>query len=121
MKLEEDLEGLLHISELSDNKVTNVEDIVTPGMKVEVRVIRVDTEERKIGLSFVHADFEENEQVLKAAAEARARELAEAQKAAAPAAEAAAAPKKERKPKAEAVAQAEGAAPSEGATGGPAA
>jgi small subunit ribosomal protein S1 len=120
VKLEEDLEGLLHISELSDNKVTNVEDIVTPGMKVEVRVIRVDTEERKIGLSFVHADFEENEQVLKAAAEARAREQAEAQKAAAPAADAAAAPKKERKPKAETVA--EGAAQAEGnATGGPAA
>ena len=32
-----------------------------PGQKIEVRVIRVDTEERKIGLSFVHADFEENE------------------------------------------------------------
>jgi tetratricopeptide (TPR) repeat protein len=29
-------------------------------MKVEVRVIRVDIEERKIGLSFVHSDFEEN-------------------------------------------------------------
>ena len=83
VKLEEDLEGLLHISELSDSKVTNVEDVVKPGMKVEVRVIRVDTEERKIGLSFVHADFEENEKVLKAAAEAKAREAAEAAKEAA--------------------------------------
>ena len=61
VKLEEDLEGLLHISELSDNKIDTPEDIVKPGMKIEVRVIRVDTEERKIGLSFVHADFEENE------------------------------------------------------------
>jgi small subunit ribosomal protein S1 len=62
VKLEEDLEGLLHISELSDGgKITNVEDVLQPGMKVEVRVIRVDTEERKIGLSFVHADFEEND------------------------------------------------------------
>ena len=62
VKLEEDLEGLLHISELSDGgKVTNVEDVLRPGMKVEVRVIRVDTDERKIGLSFVHADFEEND------------------------------------------------------------
>jgi small subunit ribosomal protein S1 len=120
VKLEEDLEGLLHISELSDNKVTNVEDIVKPGMKVEVRVIRVDTEERKIGLSFVHADFEENEKVIKAAAEAKAREQAESQKEAAQAAgEAPAAPKKERKPKpesAEALAQPEGSS-----EGGPAA
>ncbi len=76
VKLEDDLEGLLHISELSDDKVANVEDIVKPGMKVEVRVIRVDTEERKIGLSFVHADFEENEKVIAAANEAKAREAA---------------------------------------------
>jgi small subunit ribosomal protein S1 len=40
--------------------VNSVEDVLQPGMKVEVRVIRVDVEERKIGLSFVHADFEEN-------------------------------------------------------------
>jgi small subunit ribosomal protein S1 len=60
VKLEEDLEGLLHISELSDHKIQSPEEIVRPGMKIEVRVIRVDTEERKIGLSFVHADFDEN-------------------------------------------------------------
>ena len=61
VKLEEDLEGLLHISELSDTKIDKPGDVLSPGMKVEVRVIRVDIEERKIGLSFVHADFEENE------------------------------------------------------------
>lgn len=66
VKLEEDLEGLLHISELSDHKIASPEEIVRPGMKIEVRVIRVDTEERKIGLSFVHADFEENAKILAA-------------------------------------------------------
>jgi small subunit ribosomal protein S1 len=64
VKLEDDLEGLLHISELSDHKIASPEEVVRPGMKIEVRVIRVDTEERKIGLSFVHADFEENEKIL---------------------------------------------------------
>ena len=64
VKLEEDLEGLLHISELADHKIESAEEIVRPGMKIEVRVIRVDTEERKIGLSFVHADFEENEAIM---------------------------------------------------------
>jgi small subunit ribosomal protein S1 len=60
VRLEDDLEGLLHVSELADHKVNDPSEIVQPGMKVEVRVIRVDTEERKIGLSFVHSDFEEN-------------------------------------------------------------
>ena len=60
VKLENDLEGLLHISELSDTKIGSPEEVVQPGMKIEVRVIRVDIEERKIGLSFVHSDFEEN-------------------------------------------------------------
>ncbi|MBL8858274.1 MAG: 30S ribosomal protein S1 [Planctomycetes bacterium] len=87
VKLEEDLEGLLHISELSEGKVVSVEDVLTPGQKVEVRVIRVDTEDRKIGLSFVHADFEENEKL--------------AAQPAAPAEGGEAAPKKEKKPKAE--------------------
>jgi small subunit ribosomal protein S1 len=63
VKLEEDLEGLLHISELADHKIESPEEIVRPNMKVEVRVIRVDVEDRKIGLSFVHADFEENEKL----------------------------------------------------------
>jgi small subunit ribosomal protein S1 len=75
VKLEEDLEGLLHISELADHKIDNPEEVVKPGMKIEVRVIRVDTDERKIGLSFVHADFEENEKLVakaKAAASAEA-------------------------------------------------
>ena len=63
VKLENELEGLLHISELSDTKIESPEEVLRPGMKVEVRVIRVDIEERKIGLSFVHADFDENAQI----------------------------------------------------------
>ncbi|MEZ6004182.1 MAG: 30S ribosomal protein S1 [Planctomycetota bacterium] len=61
VKLGEDLEGLLHISEITDDRGANPEDLLQPGQKVEVRVIRVDIEERKIGLSFVHSDFPENE------------------------------------------------------------
>jgi small subunit ribosomal protein S1 len=78
VKLENDLEGLLHISELSDTKIASPEEIVRPGMKIEVRVIRVDIEERKIGLSFVHADFDENVAVLAAAKEADAKAEAQA-------------------------------------------
>jgi len=49
--LEDGLEGLLHISELSEEKIENAEDVVKVGDPLEVKILRVDTEERKIGLS----------------------------------------------------------------------
>jgi small subunit ribosomal protein S1 len=49
--LENGLEGLLHISELADHKVENPEEVVKVGDTIEVKVLRVDTDERKIGLS----------------------------------------------------------------------
>ncbi len=55
--LEDGLEGLLHISELSDDKIENPEDVVKVGDEVEVKVLRVDTEERKIGLSKRRVDW----------------------------------------------------------------
>jgi len=60
VKLEDDLEGLLHVSELTDDRDAKPDELLQPGQKVEVRIIRVDVDERKIGLSFVHSDFEEN-------------------------------------------------------------
>jgi len=74
VKLEDDLEGLLHVSELADHKIESPEDIVQLGMKIEVRVIRVDLDDRKIGLSFVHADFSENDSLAPKAAKAPAAE-----------------------------------------------
>jgi len=49
--LEDGLEGLLHISELSEDKVENAEEVVKVGDPLEVKILRVDTDERKIGLS----------------------------------------------------------------------
>jgi len=51
VQLEPSLEGLLHISELSDHKIENPEQIVKVGDEIEVRILRVDTSDRKIGLS----------------------------------------------------------------------
>jgi small subunit ribosomal protein S1 len=45
------LEGLLHISELSDQQVETPEDVVKVGDEIEVKVLRVDAKDRKIGLS----------------------------------------------------------------------
>ena len=57
VELEDGLEGLLHISELSDAKVENPQDVVKPGQEVEVKILRVDTEDRKIGLSLKRAQW----------------------------------------------------------------
>jgi small subunit ribosomal protein S1 len=51
VELEPELEGLLHISELADHKVDNPEEVVKVGQEIQVRVLRVDSAERKIGLS----------------------------------------------------------------------
>jgi len=51
VELEPGLEGLLHISELSDDKIENAEDLVKVGDEIEVRVLRVESKDRKIGLS----------------------------------------------------------------------
>jgi small subunit ribosomal protein S1 len=51
VELEPGLEGLLHISELADHKVESPEEVVKVGDEVEVKVLRVDTADRKIGLS----------------------------------------------------------------------
>jgi small subunit ribosomal protein S1 len=51
VQLDQDLEGLLHISELSDRKVASPEEIVRVGDLVAVKVIKIDPDNRKIGLS----------------------------------------------------------------------
>lgn len=45
------LEGLLHISELSDKKVSNPAEVVSVGNDVEVKIIKIDPSAKKIGLS----------------------------------------------------------------------
>ncbi|MDR2762509.1 MAG: 30S ribosomal protein S1, partial [Planctomycetaceae bacterium] len=59
INLEEDLEGLLHISELANHKIENPGDIVKVGEEIEVKVLRVDPDERKIGLSRKRAEWAE--------------------------------------------------------------
>ncbi len=57
VELESDLEGLLHISELADHKVENPQDVVKAGDEVDVKILRVDTSDRKIGLSLKRAQW----------------------------------------------------------------
>ena len=61
--LENGLEGLLHISELADEKIENPENVVKEGEEIEVKILRVDPEERKIGLSRKQVDWPDEEVV----------------------------------------------------------
>jgi small subunit ribosomal protein S1 len=52
----------LHISELADHKVENPEEIVKVGDQIEVKILRVDAEERKIGLSRKRVEWTEDQE-----------------------------------------------------------
>jgi small subunit ribosomal protein S1 len=60
--LEDGLEGLLHISELADHKVENPEEVVKVGDELEVKILRVDVDDRKIGLSRKRVEWNEEDQ-----------------------------------------------------------
>ena len=45
------LEGLIHISELAEDRVEQVRDVVKPNDKITVRIIRLDAKQRQVGLS----------------------------------------------------------------------
>jgi small subunit ribosomal protein S1 len=62
VELEPGLEGLLHISEISDQKVEKPEDQLKVGQELDVKILRVDSEERKIGLSLKRAQWAQEEQ-----------------------------------------------------------
>jgi small subunit ribosomal protein S1 len=51
VELEDAVEGLLHVSELSHDRVNKPDDVVQVGQELTLKVIKVDPEERKIGLS----------------------------------------------------------------------
>jgi len=51
VELGDNLEGLCHISELSDERISKPEDAVQLGQEMEFKVLRIDAENRKIGLS----------------------------------------------------------------------
>ena len=63
-ELDENLEGLIHISEISDKPITRPEDVISVGDTVDVKVLKVIPEEQKIGLSIKEAKREEGREPL---------------------------------------------------------
>ena len=61
VQLADDIDGLVHISQLSEEHVTKVKDVLKVGQEVEARVIKVDKVERRIGLSIKAANYSEEQ------------------------------------------------------------
>ncbi|HRW04029.1 MAG TPA: S1 RNA-binding domain-containing protein, partial [Caldilineaceae bacterium] len=52
---ENGVEGLIHISELSDQRVAHPREVVAEGQEHDLRIIRIDTDKRRMGLSLKQA------------------------------------------------------------------
>ena len=61
VEIEEGVDGLVHISQISDERVQKVRDVLQPGQEVEARVIKIDPVERRIGLSIKAAKLSDEE------------------------------------------------------------
>jgi small subunit ribosomal protein S1 len=55
--LEEGVEGLAHISELADPPIANPDAILSPGESRLFRILHIDTQNHRIGLSLKQADY----------------------------------------------------------------
>ncbi len=61
VELEEGIDGLVHISQISDDRVQKVKEVLSVGQEVEARVIKIDPVERRIGLSIKAATVPDEE------------------------------------------------------------
>lgn len=61
VEVEEGVDGLVHISQLSDEHVEKVKDVINVGDDIEARILRIDRSERRIGLSIKAASIPDDE------------------------------------------------------------
>ncbi|MBK1833161.1 30S ribosomal protein S1 [Roseibacillus ishigakijimensis] len=61
VSLDGDIDGLIHISQLSEEHVERVKDVIKVGDEVEARVIKVDKIERRVGLSIKAVAYTEDQ------------------------------------------------------------
>jgi small subunit ribosomal protein S1 len=61
VQLADEIDGLVHISQISEDHVAKVKDVLKAGQEVEARVIKIDKVERRIGLSIKAANYSEDD------------------------------------------------------------
>ncbi|MDG1324467.1 MAG: 30S ribosomal protein S1 [Opitutales bacterium] len=60
IQLDHDIDGLVHISQVSEDRIEKIKDFLNEGDEVSARVIKIDKEERRIGLSIKAANYDED-------------------------------------------------------------
>jgi len=68
IELDGDIDGLVHISQIAEDRIEKVKDVLKVGQDIEARVIKVDKTERRIGLSIKAANYSEDDLRKEAAA-----------------------------------------------------
>ena len=61
VQLADDIDGLVHISQISNERVAKVKDVIKVGQDVTARIIRIDKAERRIGLSLKAIGFDDEQ------------------------------------------------------------
>ncbi|BET66871.1 30S ribosomal protein S1 [Opitutales bacterium ASA1] len=61
VELKDHIDGLVHISQITEERVEKVKDVLKPGQVVSARVIKIDRDERRIGLSIKAANYSADE------------------------------------------------------------
>ncbi len=61
IELEDGVDGLVHISQISDQHIEKVKDALKVGQEVEARIVKIDRDERRIGLSIKAVDMDDGE------------------------------------------------------------
>ena len=57
VELKDGIDGLVHISQIQEERVDKIKDVLKPGQEVQARVIKIDREQRRIGLSIKAANY----------------------------------------------------------------
>ncbi len=57
IELKDGIDGLVHISQIQEERVDKIKDVLKPGQEVQARVIKIDREQRRIGLSIKAANY----------------------------------------------------------------
>jgi small subunit ribosomal protein S1 len=55
--LQHEIDGLVHISQISEERVDKIKNVLKPGQEVTARVIKIDRSDRRIGLSIKAANY----------------------------------------------------------------
>ncbi len=58
-RIDDTIEGLIHISELSDQRINHPKEVVKEGQRVTLRIIKIEPEKRRMGLSLKRVPEEE--------------------------------------------------------------